>query len=204
VLEKRGDWLDVLLDFDNLFSAIVAAAPTMIGFPISGVGRNMAFRRDAYESIGGYPALTHYRSGDDIHLTERMRDKSKGKIIYCADPESFVHTKPPDTVREIFYQQIRKNSKIMDKSLKSVTFSVFLFIVLMLYILIPFVNPAWLGIWLILLGVKLILEFVGLLISAFIFKAQRLIPWFPLIQLFYPIYVTIFGILGMFHLYKWK
>ncbi len=203
-LEKKPGWRGSLLDFDNLFSAIVAAAPTMLGFPLSSVGRNMAFRRSAYDEIGGYASLTNFRSGDDIHLTERMRDHCKGKITFCADPGSFVYTQPPDTGREIWYQQVRKNSKIMDKSLKSASFSVFLFIALMLYIFIPVINSAWLIPWLIMLGLKFAAEFIALLISVRIFKLPKLIPWLPVMQIFYPFYVTLLGIIGWLHLYKWK
>jgi len=203
-LERKSGWLGTLLDFDNLFSAIVVAAPAMLGFPISSVGRNMAFRRSAYDSIGGYASLTKFRSGDDIHLTERIRDHCKGKITFCADSESFVHTKSPDTGREIFYQQIRKNSKIMDKSIKSASFSVFLFTSLILYIFLPLINPAWLTVWLIALGIKFSIEFIALLLSVRIFQSPKLIPWLPVMQIFYPFYVTILGVAGWLHLYKWK
>ncbi|MBN2424172.1 MAG: glycosyltransferase [Calditrichaceae bacterium] len=203
-LEKSYGRLQKFLDFDNLFSAIFTASTAMLGFPLSSVGRNMAFRRSAYDQIGGYASLTKFRSGDDIHLTERMRDHCRGKITFCADPYSFVHSQPPDTYKEIFYQQIRKNSKIMDKSLKSSSFSVFLFIALMLYIFLPVINPAWLTVWLTMLALKLGVEFIALLISVHIFRLKKLIPILPLMQVFYPVYVTLFGIAGWLHLYKWK
>ena len=192
------------LDFDNLFSAIVVAAPTVLGFPVSSVGRNMAFRKSAYTKIGGYRALTKFRSGDDIHLTERMRDNSNGKIAFCADPQSFVYSQPPATGREIFYQQIRKNSKILDKSFRSAAISVLLFFVFVLFYTLPLFNPAWLTVWLGVIVLKFLLEFVALIQAARIFRANNLILLFPLMQVFYPLYVMVFGLLGTLHLYKWK
>ena len=203
-LENKTGFLDKWLKFDNLFSGIVAAAPTMLGFPISSVGRNMAFRKSAYQSIGGYSSLTKFRSGDDIHLTERMRDKVKGEIVYCADPQTFVHTQPPDSGKEIFHQQVRKNSKILDKSLKSAFFSVLLFLAYMLFFTLPLFNPAWLELWLITLGIKFSLEFFVLTFACRTFKNNELIPLLPLMQLLYPFYVIFFGILGSLHLYSWK
>ena len=203
-LKTDKGFLARFLDFDNLFSAIVVAAPTALGFPVSSVGRNMAFRKSAYERIGGYRALTKFKSGDDIHLTERMRDEANGKIVFCADPKTFVLSQPPATGREILYQQIRKNSKILDKSFRSAAVSVALFFVFVLFYTLPLFNPTWLPVWLAVIFVKFFLEFVALVQSARIFKMQKLIVLFPLMQIFYPLYVMIFGLLGSLHLYKWK
>ncbi len=203
-IEKTSQYWDALLQFDNLFSVIVSAAPTILGFPISSVGRNMAFRKSAYNEIGGYASLTKFRSGDDIHLTERMRDGVKGKITFCAHPETFVRTQPPATRREIYQQQIRKNSKILDKSLKSATFSVALLLTYLLFFTLPLFNPAWLVPWLTVLAVKFLLEFWALANAVRIFKMPQLFKWLPLMQLIYPFYVMYFGLLGSLHLYKWK
>ncbi len=203
-LETTNRYWDALLKFDNLFSAIVSAAPTMLGFPISSVGRNMAFRKSAYRQIGGYASLTKFRSGDDIHLTERMRDKVKGEITFCAHPETFVRTQPPATRKEIYQQQIRKNSKILDKSFKSALFSVALLFTYLLFFTLPLFNPAWLWPWLGILAAKFILEFIALVYAVRIFKLPQLLKWLPLMQLIYPFYVMYFGLLGSLHLYNWK
>jgi len=203
-LQPKKGFIDKLLKFDNLFSGIVAAAPAMLGFPISSVGRNMAFRKTAYDAVGGYHSLTKFRSGDDIHLTERMRDNASGDIIYCADPGTLVYTQPPDTNIEIFNQQVRKNSKILDKSIKSAFFSVLLFFAYLLFFTLPLFNSSWLGIWLAVLGIKFLLEFFVLKSACKIFAVKELTAWLPLMQVFYPFYVMFFGMLGSLHLYTWK
>ncbi len=203
-IDSTDQYWNALLQFDNLFSVIVSAAPTMLGFPISSVGRNMAFRKRAYEEIGGYASLTKFRSGDDIHLTERMRDRVKGKITFCAHPETFVRTQPPATRKDIYQQQIRKNSKILDKSFKSAAFSVALLLTYLLFFTLPLFNPAWLGLWLGMLSAKFVLEFIALVFAVRIFKVPQLYKWLPLMQLIYPFYVMYFGLLGSLHLYRWK
>ncbi len=203
-IESTSQYWNALLKFDNLFSGIVSAAPTMLGFPISSVGRNMAFRKSAYLQIGGYASLTKFRSGDDIHLTERMRDQVKGKITFSAHPETFVRTQPPATRREIYQQQIRKNSKILDKSLKSAAFSVALLLTYLLFFTLPLFNADWLTPWLGVLAAKFILEFIALVYAVRIFKQPELLKWLPLMQIIYPFYVMYFGLLGSLHLYNWK
>jgi len=203
-LESGTGFLDKWLKFDNLFSAITVMAPTVWGFPISSVGRNMAFRKSAYEQIGGYESLTRFKSGDDIHLTERMRDQRVGKIKACVHPDTFVYTQPPENGREIIFQQIRKNSKILDKSPVTAGFSVLLFMAYLLFYALPLFDSRYLTLWGVVLVGKFLLEFIDLTIAARIFRVTELIPWLPLFQIVYPFYVMVLGLIGFLHLYRWK
>ncbi|MEJ2543749.1 MAG: glycosyltransferase, partial [Calditrichaceae bacterium] len=133
LVSRKGLWYKIL-EFDNLFSAISGSAPAKMGFALSSVGRNLAYRKSIYESIGGFRSLKKFRSGDDVHLTERFRVKNNKAIDYCADPDTFVTTIPPSTKRDIFHQQIRKNSKTLKKSWPTVFFSIGLFIFYALFL----------------------------------------------------------------------
>ena len=192
------------LQFDNLFSAISAAAPTKLGYPFTSVGRNLAYRKDAYENAGGFLALKKFRSGDDVHLTERFRYLNQGFIDYCANSKAFVTTHVPDSIKEIFHQQIRKNSKILKKAGTSIGFSLILFLYYMLLIIIPIILPHWRLIWLIFLIIKLVVEYIDLLKAAKIFNQKQLIKIIPLMQIIYPAYIIFFSLLGILDLYNWK
>lgn len=192
------------LHFDNFFSSIVAAAPTKLGFPISSVGRNMAFRKSVYQEVGGYLSLIKFKSGDDIHLTERFRIKTKTKIDYCANYRSFTQSMPPDTFKEILNQQIRKNSKILNKSFTTASFSVILFFVYNLMLFFPLIQPQEIRLWIGITALRLSVEFIALIIASIKFRVKFLIPYFPVFQIFYPIYLMVMGIIGSLHLYKWK
>lgn len=193
-----------LLQFDNLFSAISAAAPTKLGYPFTSVGRNLAYRKDAYEDAGGFLSLKRFRSGDDVHLTERFRYLKSGKIDFCADPDTFVFTQPPETREEIFNQQVRKNSKTLKKAGTSIAFSIVLFLYHVLLILLPLLMPTWLKIWLLFIIIKLVLEYINLFKAAIIFKQKEVIPFIPLMQIFYPAYIIFFSFLGLLEMYSWK
>jgi len=203
-LEHRKGLLHKWLAFDNLFSAIVVAAPTALGFPYSSVGRNMAFSKSEYDQVGGYASLIKFKSGDDIHLTECMRDNCKGKIVFSGSADTFVETRPPSSLKDIFHQQVRKNSVIFDKSLGSNLFSLALLAAYLLFFTLPLFNREWLFIWIIVLGTKFILEFIALTCACFIFRLKKLIPFLPVIQFLYPFYIMFFGFLGTMHFYKWK
>lgn len=204
LLERTNDITGVLLRFDNLFSAIMVAAPALAGFPISSVGRNMAYRKDAYEGSGGYDKLLHFKSGDDVHLTELFRQKVKGKITFCASGDSFTYTQPPEKLSEILHQQIRKNSKLLKKSVQSILLTAYLFLYHAGLIAFPFIIPDLFDFWLFLVGLKLISEFIVLAYSSVKFKEKGLILFIPFMQLFYPVYVIILALTGSLQIFKWK
>jgi cellulose synthase/poly-beta-1,6-N-acetylglucosamine synthase-like glycosyltransferase len=192
------------LHFDNFFSTITAAAPTKLGFPISSVGRNIAFKKSVYQEVGGYLALTNFKSGDDVHLTERFRMKTDTKIEYCAHHDTFTYSLPPSTFKEILNQQIRKNSKILNKSISTASFSVMLFFIYNLVLFYPLIQHNQFKYWATITLFRLILEFIALTIASVKFRVKFLIPIFPIFQIFYPLYLMVMGIIGSLHLYKWK
>jgi biofilm PGA synthesis N-glycosyltransferase PgaC len=193
-----------LLQFDNLFSAIVAAAPAKLGYPFSSVGRNLAYRKNAYEDIGGFKALKKFRSGDDIHLTHRFRYHNNGRIEYCADPETFVETFIPFSNEEVFQQQIRKNSKLFQLAASSMIFMLLIFFYYVLLYTLPVLAPATFILWIALIAIKFLLEFVILFKSAKLFRQTDLIRFIPLMQVIYPLYIIFFSLLGVFQYYHWK
>lgn len=203
-LKVQKGFAGIFLAFDNLFSAIVAAAPAKLGFAHTSVGRNLAYRRSEIDQMDGYRALKKFRSGDDVHLTERFRRKSKGKIDYCAHPATFVDTLPPSSPKEIFHQQIRKNSKVLKKSISTVLMSIIIFITYMMFMFLPLAVPKITGLWLVIIVIKTVMEFLALTQAAFIFGKKKLIPWFLIFQFIYPIYVIVFSLLGALQIYEWK
>ena len=182
----------------------MASVTANIGFPISSAGGNLAYRKGDYESVNGHEALKHFKSGDDVHLTERFRKKLNKKIVYCANPKTFVFEEPVAEAKKFFHQQMRKNSKHLKKSLSSIGFSIFLFLYFVLTYGFPFMNPEFTNSWLMIIIVKLILEFIVLMKAAEVFNRKDIIWWVPLFQIFYPIYIIFFSILGNLQFYDWK
>jgi cellulose synthase/poly-beta-1,6-N-acetylglucosamine synthase-like glycosyltransferase len=201
--ESRG-FLYHILAFDNLFSVIVSAAPVKLGHPFNSVGRNLAYRKKAYQQAGGFMALKQFRSGDDIHLTQKFRRLKNGRIDFCAHPDTFVHTLPPATLSEIFHQQLRKNSKTIKLGWPSLSFLFLIFIYYLLLLLLPVLFPQLVYGWLALVGIKLVLEYIILCRAAYIFDQKRLIRIIPVMQILYPFYLIVFNFLGMFQKYNWK
>jgi len=201
---KNSSFLGILIKFDNLFSSIMASVTANVGFPISSAGGNMAYRKDDYENVNGHEALKHFKSGDDVHLTERFRTKLKKKIVYCENPKTYVFEEPIAEVKKFFHQQMRKNSKHLRKSFSSIVFSLFLFLYFVLTYGFPLINPQFTITWLTIIIIKLILEFIVLVRASDVFNRKDIILWFPLFQIFYPVYIIFFSILGNLQFYEWN
>jgi len=204
LLVKQKGWINKLLRFDNLFSAIMTAAPTLLGFAMTSVGRNMAYKKDSYLKSGGYDELSSHKSGDDVHLTELFRRNVSGKIVFCLAKNSFTYSSPPDSFTEIFHQQLRKNSKILKKSFSTLILSFFLFGYHVLLIGFPFLHASNINVWLTVLASKLVFEFLTLAVASKKFSDPSIIPLIPFMQIFYPVYVSVMGVIAMFQKYEWK
>lgn len=204
VLEKKKGFFDKLLRFDNLFSGIMVAAPTQAGFAVSSVGRNMAYRKSAYRQAGGFGAISQHKSGDDVHLTELFRRKVKGKIAFCTGHGSFTFTKTPDKIREVIFQQIRKNSKLFKKSFSSIALTVFLFFYFGQLVIFPFVFPGSFLYWKWIIITKQLFEFLTLIVAAKKLGDPGLVPLIPFFQIIYPFYVTFLAVIGSFQIFEWK
>ncbi len=203
-LTRGQGFFHKLQEFDNLFSAICASALTKMGFPFTSIGRNLAYRLDAYKNAGGFKSLQGLRSGDDVHLTERFRSVSNGKMDYCADPRTFVLTQPSVNARELFHQQVRKNSKTFRKSGASIGLSLLLFGYHLLFLILAIFYPALVVLWVASLAAKLILENICLRKAAKVFDQEQMIPYFPLMQVIYPAYIIFLSLLGELQFYSWK
>ena len=151
-----------------------------------------------------YLSLKKFKSGDDVHLTERFRYLDTGNIEYCADPETFVETFPPIQTAEIFHQQIRKNSKILLSTPSSIFMALVIFIYYMLTALIPIIFPKLLVLWLITIIVKILIELSALSLANKKFRQKMPFYIIMIFQLIYPLHIIFFSVLGLFQVYKWK
>lgn len=191
-------------EFDNLFSAIVAASSTKMGYAFNSIGRNLAYRSRALEEIGGYDSLERFHSGDDIHLTDRFRSVGSGIIEYCADQETFVLTQATKNGREFLNQQIRKNSKTFLRSPMSMLLPFGLLAYHFILVLFPFLFHHLFFLWLAFLCCKFMFEFICLYKATAVYHQRQLNRYLPLMQIIYPGYIIIMTILGGLQLYRWK
>ncbi|MBD2768613.1 glycosyltransferase [Hymenobacter sp. BT664] len=74
-------------------------------------GANLAYRRTAFEAIGGFADNAHLASGDDEFLLHKMHARFPGSAYFLADAAAIVRTAAPDTLRALLTQRVRWASK---------------------------------------------------------------------------------------------
>lgn len=81
--------------FETLYTALQYGSFALAGMPYMGVGRNLAWRRQIFEQVGGYSAHIDLASGDDDLLVNAAATGQNTAL--CFEPEAFAYSPPPST-----------------------------------------------------------------------------------------------------------
>ncbi len=92
------------LDWAYLLS--VAAGAAGLGIPLTCMGNNFAFRRSAYEQVGGYQGVG-FSVTEDFALLKAINQRTYWKILFSVNNQCLVKTKPMKTFRDFFCQRKR-------------------------------------------------------------------------------------------------
>lgn len=103
---RPGHLLDALQAHDWAWLLAAAAALAAAGRPVTAMGNNMAFRRAAYDAVGGYPALG-FSVTEDYALLHAVQTRTRWRIGFSAEPETTVRTLGLDTPSTVFRQRLR-------------------------------------------------------------------------------------------------
>jgi len=192
---------------DFLSHGIIAAAAIGKNFPINSNANNLAFRKKAYDDVGGYGAAGSVVSGDDDLLLQRLWKNKTWKICYMSNSDGSVITYPARTLRDMFEQRKRWGSKTVHYNTKQVLFlgGIFLFYIALLCMCVAacFSKTALIVaalMWL----VKISGEYILLIPGAKLFNKKELLSYTipgSFFQLFMVLAAVIMGVFGKF---GWK
>jgi cellulose synthase/poly-beta-1,6-N-acetylglucosamine synthase-like glycosyltransferase len=102
---KEKGFLNKLIRFDAFWVALQYLSFAKAGIPYMGVGRNMAYTKDAFFKVGGFRKHYHIKSGDDDLFVNEIARKNNVNIMLR--PDSQVETLPKTTRLEWVYQKKR-------------------------------------------------------------------------------------------------
>lgn len=190
------------LSFDNLVSGLLNRSFARLGFPIGCSGGNMAFRKKAFNAVGGYAGIFHLGTGEDTHLAQLFHKRRVGRIRHCACPESIVSTGSPIALRDIFRRMVRVNGETIKMGVLQISLRIS---VLAAYAA-PFMlihgsaKSAGLALILLRLGVE------HMFLKAGATGVSRIYPLLPnvIFQMVYPIYLVAFGLVGAVGKARWR
>jgi len=200
---QSGSVLHAFIALEALGLAGVTAGSFGAGLPLTCTGRNLAYRKSVFQSLGGFRSIGHFVSGDDDLLLHHIAHSTDDRVRFAVDPRSMVPAVPARSFWEFFHQRTRHASKGFHyhTGLKLGLIGVYFFnLSLLTALFFPSVYP-----WLLLVfGLKVCLEFALLDRTARLFSQCRLLKCFPVAMLIHVPYVVIFGLWGQFGKFKWK
>lgn len=95
--------------FEFLTLVGLMAASAKIGVPFGASGHNIAYRRAAFNAVGGYESVMHRIAGDDMLMLQMIRSHRPrlGRIVYADDLRSQNATRPEPTWKRFSSQRTR-------------------------------------------------------------------------------------------------
>ncbi len=201
-----GSSTQKMLAIEYLSHAVIAASTTGLGYPVTCVGTNMAYRKKLYTEVGGFGEFEPYISGDDDLFLTRVREAGKYRIRYAPGKTAHVYNDPPKTWSSFFHQRMRYASKGFDYPVKVTlglitlfTFNLMIFTGISSYSLSPLFFKTALFVYV----VKTLSEFLFMKKAARVLNDMRNLDVFFLAALLHIPYVIFFGIAGQFKQFRW-
>ncbi len=193
------------------FLSLIASGAGAIGMKIPFMcnGANLAFRKTAFAEVNGYEGNAQFASGDDIFLLHKIKKHYGSKAIcFLKDRNAIVETASSDTFKSFLQQRKRWASK--SRAYKDVftlftSFTVAGFsLMLILLALFSFFDADFITVLLTGICFKMIVDFTLLMAVAIFFRRKKLMGFYVLVQLIYPIYTALISLLAFFTKNEWK
>jgi len=187
--------------------AAVQEAAIGNGVPISANGGNLAYRRKAFESVGGFGRHGHVVSGDDDFLIQALADSGRWEVAAAGPAQTQVTTRGPSGWSVVWEQRKRWGSICVRYDAKrvallSAVYASYAWIALLLPLSI--VHPRLLA-WAVLPLLAILWE-AWVLVEALARRTGRgrFLVWFPLAALLQIPLVLVATAAGTFGRFRWK
>lgn len=178
------------LDWIYLFN--IACSSATLGFPLTGIGNNLAVRKKCYYDVGGYQNIK-FSVTEDYALTRAIISKTKYKMNFPLNYKSLITSFPCKNILELYRQKKRWGVGGLDMiPLGFLVFSIpYIFNLLIIFGLI-----LW-GFYSILLPIiiKLLIDFILLFYSLSKLKHLKYIKYFIFFEIYLFMYVVLLPII---------
>ncbi|RBN50216.1 glycosyltransferase [Flavobacterium psychrolimnae] len=179
-----NSFLNKIIRFETLLTAIQYFSWAKIGHPYMGVGRNLAYKKEEFFNVNGFIEHMQIRSGDDDLFVNQAAKAKNTTIAYS--PESFTVSKPKTTFKDWWIQKRRHVAtanyyKPFDKLQLGAFYCSQLFFILLPIVLLSF-QFQWILV-LCLIALRYIITWIIIGFSAGKLKEKDVVYWYPILEL---------------------
>ena len=178
------------------------------GKPILCNGANLIYKKEAFYAVNGFSGIDGIASGDDELLMHKIHEQFPGRVHFLKNTDAIVRTNPCLSVSEFIAQRKRWVSKSTHYSNKGITLILSLSYLFNLCIFLSLLSGIfmleflWIGLIMLLLKIMLEYSFYSRVIH--FFGEEKLLRWCIPASLVHVVYVLFIGIYGNFGGYNWK
>jgi glycosyltransferase involved in cell wall biosynthesis len=190
----KGSFLNKIIRFETLLTAMQYLSFARLGNPYMGVGRNLAYTKEAFFNANGFMSHMHIKSGDDDLFVNQIANPNN--TVISIKPESFTKSVPETSFKNWVKQKRRHittahHYKTNHKIILGLYFiSQFCFWLLGITLLVLKFN--W-NIVLILIAVRLLVQYIVFFGAAKKLEEKDLIYLLPILDCFLVLFqLTIF------------
>ncbi len=207
LIDPENSLLGKLVQLDSLVAASFAAAGISRNFPITCTGRNIAYRKSAFNEVNGFTDILKSLSGDDDLFMHLINQKTDWKIKYNVSPHSVVPSLQTKTISQLLTQKKRHISagkyfplslKIFYAVMHLTNFGCYLFLVISL--IMGFYQVFALTLFF----TKILLNYLFLRTGARTFKMTHFLKFYFLWEIYSLFYNLISGPRALFGKIVWE
>ena len=196
-----------IIELDSLATVVVASGSIGMGSAVTCSGRNMAYRREIFNSVNGFDEILHSVSGDDDLFLQLIKKMTDWKIKFAINIDSIVLSFQNKTIKSFFKQKRRHLSagKYYNKKLQ-IYYA--LFHLSNLFIFLFFIFSLFLNQNIIVASsvfvCKIAVDWILLKEAANIFNQKKILKYLLFWELFFVLYHAVIGPCSWTGKIKWK
>lgn len=181
----KNSFLNKLIRFETLMTAIQYFSYSKLGQPYMGVGRNLAYTKDLFFEARGFMDHMHIKSGDDDLFVNQIATAENTAI--CLSKDSFTESPAKKTYSDWLIQKRRHISTAKHYKTKHIAMLSLFFISQFLFFALGIALLSTLFYWEIvvgLIGLRYLALFISVTLAAKKLREKDLIPFFPILEIF--------------------
>jgi glycosyltransferase involved in cell wall biosynthesis len=179
-----NSFLNKIIRFETLLTALQYFSWAKIGKPYMGVGRNLAYKKEEFFNVNGFIDHIQIRSGDDDLFVNQAANSDNIAISYSA--ESFTASAPKTTYKDWFIQKRRHVATAnFYKKFDKLQLGLF-FCSQLLFLLVPIILLAFQFQWILVLGLiafRYLFTWTTIGFAAGKLKEKDVMYWYPIIEI---------------------
>lgn len=200
--------LQLLQAIDFLTLQGITAASVSSQFHSMCNGANLAYTKEAFNSVSGFAGIDKVASGDDMLLMHKIWKRTPDKVFYMKSRAAIVITRPMLTWKEFIQQRIRWASKTTYYEDKRVFWTLMLIYFVNLAFMVLVISGFWNNLYWQIAGVflfsKALIEAPFVASVARFYNQRGLMLYFFLLQPLHIAYTVSIGLFSQMGTYEWK